>query len=281
MESKNNSWKFKFWRVPHLDNLELFYGLNVNFEYPRHMHEEYNIGLILQGVDITFRGGTSYSAVPGDLLLFNAGEVHASKSVGTKYRIINIGPKIMDRIMSEITGRNGEVPGFPDGVVNDAVLFKTLLKLHRSLEQKASPLEHESEFISVMDLLLKRQTQHHFTPPATGKEPRYVKLAQDYLKSHYAENVSLAELSGVTNLSPYYLLRVFHKQVGCPPHEYQTQLRIAHAKKLIRDGNSISEAALETGFFDQSHFSRNFKRIVGFTPGQYLSESNIVQDTTK
>lgn len=43
----------------------------------------------------------------------------------------------------------------------------------------------------------------------------------------------------------------------------------------------ISQAALETGFFDQSHLSRNFKRIVGITPGQYVSKSKIVQDTTK
>ena len=113
-----------------------------------------------------------------------------------------------------------------------------------------------------------------------GREPGYVKLVRDYLKTHYAENVSLAQLTAITNLSPFYLLRVFGNQVGCPPHEYQTQVRIAHARKLIRKGNPISAVALETGFFDQSHFSRNFKRIVGVPPGQYYSQNKIVQDTT-
>jgi len=61
--------------------------------------------------------------------------------------------------------------------------------------------------------------------------------------------------ASITNLSPFYLLRVFRKQVGCPPHEYQTQVRIARARKLIRKGHSIAEVALESGFFDQSHFS--------------------------
>ena len=56
------------------------------------------------------------------------------------------------------------------------------------------------------------------------------------------------------------------------------QLRVAYARKLIRDGESISEAALATGFCDQSHLSRTFKRIVGLTPGQYIARSKIVQD---
>jgi AraC-like DNA-binding protein len=80
-------------------------------------------------------------------------------------------------------------------------------------------------------------------------------------------------------MSPFYLLRVFHNAVGVPPHEYQTQVRIAQARKLIRKGMSISQVALTTGFFDQSHLYRNFKRIVGVTPGQYLSQSKIVQYT--
>jgi AraC-like DNA-binding protein len=267
MKVKGNCWKFKFWRIPHLDNLELFHGLNVTYEYPRHMHEEYSIGLILQGMDTTTCRGASYSAYPGNLLLFNAGEVHSSSSVETEYRIINISPKTLNRIGFQIMGRNFEIPCFPGSAISDARLFRALLNLHLKLGQKLSPLEHESEFIRAIAFLLERQNKNYSAFQTTGKEPHYIELAQDFLKSHYAENVSLAGLSSVTNLSPYYLLRVFHKQVGCPPHEYQTQLRIAHAKKLIRDGNSILETALETGFFDQSHFSRNFKRIVGITPG--------------
>jgi AraC-like DNA-binding protein len=71
-------------------------------------------------------------------------------------------------------------------------------------------------------------------------------------------------------LSPFHLLRVFRNRAGFPPHEYQTQVRIAHARRLIRAGVPLSQTAVETGFFDQSHLSRNFKRIVGVTPRQYF-----------
>lgn len=278
MRVKDDSWQLKFWRVPHLDNLELLHVSNVTYDYPRHIHEEYSVGIILRGAETHRCRGTSYIAPRGSLLLINADEPHSSKSVKAEYRVIKIGPKILRRVAFEVVGRKIETPYFSDLIVNDILIFRLLLNLHLKLEQNISPLEQESEFISTIGLLIERQNKSHssFQPP--GKENHYIKLVRDYLKSHYAENVSLARLTSITNLSPFYLLRLFRKEVGVPPHEYQTQVRIAHARKLIREGNPISQVALETGFFDQSHLSRNFKRIVGLTPVQYLSQSNIVQD---
>jgi AraC-like DNA-binding protein len=161
------------------------------------------------------------------------------------------------------------------------VTYRLLLDLHLKLERKASPLEHESEYLSTIGLLIKRQEKVHSNLKPIGKESRYVELVRDYLSCNYDENVSLSELASLTNLSSFHLLRVFRNQVGVPPHEYQTQLRVIQAGRLLRKGYSISDTALATGFFDQSHLSRNFKRITGMTPGLYLSHSNIVQDTSR
>jgi AraC-like DNA-binding protein len=187
--------------------------------------------------------------------------------------LIKVSPGTLDRIARELGGHTSEVSYFPKLVVSDLVVSRRLLSLHLKLEQNISALEQESEFISTIGLLLTRQNKNysaHQRRARTGREDRYVGLVRDYLKSHYAENVSLSQLTSLTNLSSFYLLRVFHNSAGFPPHEYQTQVRIAHARKLIRNGTSLSEAALETGFFDQSHLSRNFKRIVGVTPRQYF-----------
>ncbi len=280
MKVKDNSWQLKFRRVPHLDNLELMHASNITHDYPRHVHEEYCLVIMLQGAETHVCRGKSYQAFPGDLMLLNADEAHSSKSVGTEYRIIHIHPKALNRIGFEVVGRKLETPYFSNPVIQDPKMFRLLLNLHLKLEQNASPLEQESEFISTVGLLLARHNRIHSTFQPLGKEPHRLKLVQDYLKSHYAENVSLSQLASIANLSPFHLLRVFRNQTGVPPHEYQTQVRIAHARKLIRNGHSISQAALETGFFDQSHLSRNFKRIVGIPPGRYLSQSNIVQDAT-
>ncbi len=64
-------------------------------------------------------------------------------------------------------------------------------------------------------------------------------------------------------------LRVFCKQVGLPPHAYLVQTRVARAKVLLSMRLPIAQVAADTGFTDQSHLNRHFKRIVGVTPRQY------------
>jgi AraC-like DNA-binding protein len=278
MKTRKNTWKLRFSAVPDLD-LELLHAANITYDYPRHMHEEYSVVLILHGAETTNWLETSCTSLPGSLLLFNADEVHSSRSLETEYRIMKIRSRALNKIGFELTGHKLDRLCFPQLAINDPLMFQLLLRLHLKFEQNASPFEQESEFISTIGLLITRHHKNHIVLQPPGKEPQYVNLIRDYLKSHYAENVSLAQLAAITNLSPFYLLRAFSKQVGCPPHEYQTQLRITRARKLIRNGRSISEVALATGFFDQSHFSRNFKRIVGVPPGQYSSQSKIVQDT--
>jgi AraC-like DNA-binding protein len=59
------------------------------------------------------------------------------------------------------------------------------------------------------------------------------------------------------------------KAVGLPPHAYQTQLRLARAKTLLAQGCEVGSVASETGFFDQSHFTQQFKRHYWVTPGNY------------
>jgi AraC-like DNA-binding protein len=284
MKAKDQSWRLKVWRLPLLDNLELFHGINMTHDYPLHVHEEYSVLLLLQGAETQTCRGTTITATPGKLMLSNSDEAHSSSSVKCEYRIIRISLKALSRIANEVLGRKVETPSFPSPVVHDSLSFRLLVQLHRKLERNVSFLEQESEFISTLGLLITRQSKHQSSLQPIGKEAHYIKMVRDYLKAHYAENISLSRLTSLTNLSPFYLLRVFHNQVGFPPHEYQTQVRIARARKLIRNGSSISQVALETGFFDQSHLSRNFRRIVGMTPGQYFSQSrlqrNIVQDSS-
>jgi AraC-like DNA-binding protein len=233
---------------------------------------------MIKGVEThTFRGA-SYRAFPGNVMLLNADEPHSSQSVNTEYRIIHISPVTLTRIGYECYGDGFKTPYFSVPIIRDPKIFRSLLNLHLTLEKNFSPLEQESELVSVVGSMLAQLNGITGGSQISRKESGNIKLIQDYLRYHYAETVSLAQLASMVNLSSFYFLRVFRDQVGVPPHEYQTQLRVSQARKLIQNGCPISQAALETGFFDQSHFTRNFRRIVGITPGRYLSQSNIVQD---
>ncbi len=82
-------------------------------------------------------------------------------------------------------------------------------------------------------------------------------------------NLNLTELAALVNLSIFQLSRAFKKELGLAPHEYQTQQRVHRATALLRAGESAASVAITTGFYDQSHLNRHFKRLIGVTPGQY------------
>jgi transcriptional regulator GlxA family with amidase domain len=109
-----------------------------------------------------------------------------------------------------------------------------------------------------------------------GKEPNRIGRVIDYLEAHFAEDVEVNTLAAVACLSPYHFIRVFSKQTGMTPHAWLMQLRVRKAVALLNQDVPIAETALQTGFSDQSHLNRLFKRYLGYTPGQLR---NSVQDT--
>ena len=101
-------------------------------------------------------------------------------------------------------------------------------------------------------------------------EPAPVRRAREYLFANLADNVRLAELAAVAGVGTFRLLRAFRKVHGVPPHRYQLAQRIERAKRLIRDqAGPLAAIAFETGFADQAHLTRNFKRWAGVTPYAY------------
>jgi AraC-like DNA-binding protein len=138
------------------------------------------------------------------------------------------------------------------------------------LEQPAARLEREALLITALVELARR---HGGTVPRSGvrgDSPRAVTLALDYLTANFAEDISLARLAAFAGVDRFHLLRAFRRSLGLPPHLFQTQLRLRHAKRLMLGGEKPAMAAAAAGFADQSHLIRKFKAAYGVTPGQYL-----------
>ena len=94
--------------------------------------------------------------------------------------------------------------------------------------------------------------------------------ARRYLDAHFDEPVDLVQLGRRVGLSPFAILRNFRAVVGLSPHDYQALARVRWSKSRLREGAMIGSVAVESGFCDQSHFSRHFRRIVCLTPGRYV-----------
>ncbi len=100
-----------------------------------------------------------------------------------------------------------------------------------------------------------------------------VEEAKVYIRKNYAKDISLDEVSGSVDMSPYYFSRLFKEETGETFLEYLTGLRINRAKELIRDpGVSIKDICAEVGYSDPNYFSRIFKKAVGLTPTEYRAE---------
>ncbi|MEH2110739.1 AraC family transcriptional regulator [Nostoc sp.] len=114
-------------------------------------------------------------------------------------------------------------------------------------------------------------TQPKLSSYANGLSQAILKQVTEYIHEHLHQDLKLADLSAIAQLSPYHFLRLFKQRMGITPHQYILQRRIEKAKHLLKHSNlSIAEIAMRTGFCDQSHLTRCFKHIVGITPKQLL-----------
>ena len=271
MKSQPHQEKAKFWCDRSLGNLELLRATYIEHTFASHTHEGYAIGVIEAGIEGFRYQGEKHAAPPGSIIIVHPGEVHTGYAVtksGWTYRMFYPEAHLLQKAASEIADCFQPLPYFP-AIIQDKQLAKRLHYLHLRLEESTYKLEKESLFLETFARLIGKYAL--ISPPVKSVKPEAsAVIIQDYLTANYAENTSLEQLSDLVNLKPLRLLRVFRKTFGLPPHAYLVQVRLTQAKKLLATGMSIAEVAAETGFSDQSHLHRHFKRIVGVTPGKYV-----------
>jgi AraC-like DNA-binding protein len=274
----------KFWHEPTLHNLELLHARYVTHEFAPHTHEGYVIGVIEQGAEQFMYRRDRHVAGAGSIVFINPDEVHtgsAASEEGWTYRTLYPATELLQRAVSDMVGRERDLPFFAEPVVYDPEMAAEIALTHHVLEGPASALERESRLLWTLARLIARYADDRPQVREPYKEHGAVQLVRTYLDEHYAENVSLAELASLAQLSPFHLLRSFRRQISLPPHAYQIQLRVLRAKQLLRAGMPCVDTALAVGFADQSHFTKHFKRIVGVPPGLYSGSSPKEQFLTR
>jgi AraC-like DNA-binding protein len=271
---KENNEQIKLWHIStNFGNLKLMRARYVTQSFSRHIHEDFPIGVIERGALGFYYRGENVVAPVGSINLANPGEAHtghAAVDIGWTYRMFYCDLDLLRHAASEIAGRPKDLAFFQQGVIHDSDLAFRIRCLHLTLEQPDLPkLEQESRILEMLTQLILRHADDRPVLQRVGREHQAVKRAREYIEAHYAENISLEQLAQIAYLSPFHLVRVFHDEVGLPPHAYLTQVRVNRARNLLSQGWPITEVAFEVGFVDQSHLNKRFKRITGMTPGQY------------
>lgn len=254
-----------------LDGLQLLRATYTKQSFPRHFHDTYVIRVQERGVEEFHYRGASHRSPTGSLVVIHPGEVRTGRGISDEpwtYRAMYPSPDLVREIASQFGDRDRSLPYFPSPVVFDRQLARALFRLYRILEVSREPLERQTAFARTIALLIQKHSDRDYVKPLRPAK-RAINLARDYIEDNYTENLSLTDLANTVGLNRFYLLRAFSKEVGLPPHEFLTQVRIDHAKKLLADGLPIADVALQVGFVDQSHLTNRFRRFVGLTPKEY------------
>lgn len=132
----------------------------------------------------------------------------------------------------------------------------------------------ESLSISMAHHLMRfyadRQSNLHTLPSVDSQELRRV---VDYLHTCWSTPISLFELADHAGMSVAHLSRLFRQKFGVSPHQYLIRLRCQNACKMLQNSTlTIAEVAQNIGFFDQSHFTRHFKRLYRVTPQDWRTK---------
>lgn len=233
-----------------------------------HGHSEYAIAAIERGVeDVRYRGATEH-APEGSLLLIDADTIHAGRpgiAEGWDYRVFYLPPELLEELA-------GHRPAFPEATPHDPGLASRLIRLHRRHDLQG--LAAQEEFESVCTDILARYASRKVNSPSSVP----VDKVQRYLAADIQRTPALDELAAAAGMPRFQLLRAFRRETGVTPHGYLLQLRLRCAQELLTAGHTVARAAAESGFYDQAHLHRHFRRTFAATPGQFAR--NNVQGRT-
>ncbi|MCZ4293484.1 AraC family transcriptional regulator [Vibrio sinaloensis] len=255
-----------------LGGLELLDAKYTNQNFSRHSHEGYTIGVIEKGAQRFYRTGGNHIAPQDSIILVNADEVHNGQTAtedGWEYKAMYPLPEQFEQLSQGLCAGLA-APYFTEPVVYDPELAQQLRLVFNTLAQSDNKLLRETLVYGTLVKLVSRHSKTRVNWEPQTRSQRQLAMVKEFLDDFPQADVSLEDLSKLAGLSPYYLTRSFQKEFGLPPHAYQIQARLRVAKQLLRQGMTISDVAQETGFHDQSHFHRHFKRAMGVTPKQFI-----------
>lgn len=231
--------------------------------FPRHAHDQFGLGVITAGAQTSWSVVGAVQSVAGDVIMVNPGEVHDGAPVGGPrgWHIAYLEPALVAREQAAEFG-GGDVVLQP--VARDRGLTQQVTQL---LEALPSLDGHADELL--LACLVRVVQQHRLSGPRLACASPPVARALEWIDAEPAAETSLSELAAACDVSRFQLIRGFLRDVGTTPHAYRIQWRVRLARRYLRQGHALAEAAQLAGFADQSHLTRAFLRQFGITPGRY------------
>lgn len=232
-------------------------------ETSQHAHERANFCVILQGGSVEISGAKPREYSPLTTGFLPSSQAHSVRisNAGMKAFSIELAPKWLKRLSDFSLKADNPIS------CSGGILTQLLLRIYREYNEAdtATPLVVEGLALEMLAEVTRHQTriQKFLSPP-------WLKRLREILHENFAQNLSLSLLAREVDIHPSHLARTFRNHYQCSVGEYIRHLRLENAvEKLTAFDKSLTEIALEAGFYDYSHFSKFFKQFYGVSPSEF------------
>jgi len=262
---KNEQGKIIHFELSCRKGVSITHGYNISNSFPAHFHATYTLGIIELGeCEFTYRGERR-TLHANDIYIIQPFEPHSCSSLGCSYHSYKVISLKLDSSYY-----------FPDLAINHPDLLSKVREFHALAEYENVAARLASLYDEIVALLIASSTE---IPPSLqdNKISSKIRLAKQLIENSCHREISLKEIADAACLSEYHFNRHFHKCYGLSPYTFYLVCKMKKSQQNLAKQRSVVAAAYDVGLFDQSHFTKLFKKHTGVTPGKYLRDNRRFQ----
>lgn len=254
---------------------------------PWHWHDELEAIVVTEGTAVLSAGSQKYTVEAGNGLFINAGALHAgwNKKIGDcKAHSVVFHPRLVAGSPGSVYWENYINPLLADSSLKGILLQEDVIWQKQAMDHMEAAWQNcvqelpgfefvvREELSKMLYLICSNRTLVEEVPPSPKavRDGARIKLMMHFVQSHFAEEITIAEIAKSASISVSECLRCFRATIGVSPIQYLKQLRIQMAcELLVGTEEKVAEIGAECGFSDMSYFSKIFKEEKGCTPSDY------------
>jgi AraC family transcriptional regulator len=233
---------------------------------PLHTHERATVAVILHGSFQALTRHRDHPCPAGSMLIEPAGEPHGNRFNGAGATVLVVQP---DPARAELLDPFTRMLATADHRRDASVAVLA----HRAAQEltapdAVAPLALEGLVLQLLSVSARAASTSRVHPESSA--PRWLEQARAMLHDRYQEQLHVSDIAAAVGVHPVHLTRTFRARYGTGVAAYLRGLRLQQAAQRLADTDlSIADIAGQAGFYDQSHFTRTFKRQYGSTPQSY------------
>ena len=258
----------RFYKSDIINSIEVKECSNMLHSSKTHFHEELSIGFINKGSTNLTINNAVYSLSSGDVIVIYPFVNHKCLPEDLKnwdFKMYYIEKSLYNNKFADCNFRNIiKVFSHNDKGYSSLKKFGNLMDMSPKSEQIEEELKKVLEYVFNPDVFKSGKI--------TAEKTASVKK---YINENYLDSFLLSDIEEKFKVNKYSIIREFKKIYNTTPSAYQLELKINYAKKLLNTCDDIAGIALDAGFYDQPHFTREFKNAYGITPMEYYKSTHL------